>query len=85
MSTATTTAMSHATTEPDLSKRSNSHRYFALCNSCFWCASYLRHMGTVKCSSCKNEIIEPIPIRSDEAFLFQYDRKRGVSLQFLTA
>jgi hypothetical protein len=42
-------------------------------------------MGTVKCSSCKNEIIEPIPIRSDEAFLFQYDRKRGVSLQFLTA
>jgi hypothetical protein len=85
MSTATTTAMSHTTIESDLSKRSTNRRYFALCNLCFWCASYLWHMDAIKCSSCNTEIIEPIPIRSDEAFLFQYDRKRGVSLQFLTA
>ena len=85
----TTTAMSHATTaESDLSKRrsnNNNHRYFVLCNSCFWCASYLLHVGTITCPSCKTEIMEFMPIRSDEIFLFQYDRKRGVSLQFLTA
>src|SRR5215207_1124904 len=74
----TTTTISHATTESDLRKRSNSHRYFALCNSCFWCASYLRHMSTIRCSSCNTEIIEPIPIRSDETLLFQYDIQRGV-------
>ena len=83
-----TTAMSHATTattKSDLSKRSNNNqRYFVLCNSCFWCASYLRHMGTIRCPRCKNEITEFMPIRSEETFLFQYDRKRGVSLQFLT-
>ena len=87
MSTATTATMAHAITEPDLSKRNNTdcYRYFALCNSCFWCASYLRHMGTLRCPSCNTEIIESIPIRAEERFHFQYDRKRGVSLQFLTA
>ena len=29
-------------------------------------------MSTVKCSCCNSEIIEPIPIRPNEAFLFQY-------------
>jgi hypothetical protein len=81
-----TTAIPHATIESDLNKRrSNNHRYFVLCNSCFWCASYLLHIGILRCPSCKNEIMEFMPIRSDETFLFQYDRKRGVSLQFLTA
>jgi hypothetical protein len=80
-----TATLSHATTEPDLSKRSNNYHYFALCNSCFWCASYLRYMGSLRCPGCKTNIIEFMPIRLDETFLFQYDRKRGVSLQFLTA
>ena len=84
----TTTTVSHTTIESDLGKKSsnnrNNHRYFALCNSCFWCASYLRHMGTIRCPSCKTEIMESMPIGSDERFFFQYDRKRGVSLQFLT-
>jgi len=89
MSTITTT-VSYITIESNLSKKSsnnsnNNHRYFALCNSCFWCASYLRHMDTVRCPSCKTEIMECLPIELDERFLFQYDRKRGVSLQFFTA
>lgn len=79
-----TTAMPYVT-GPDLSKRSNNPRFFVLCNSCFWCASYLRRMDTLRCPSCKTEIMESMPIRLDETFLFQYDRKRGVSLQFLIA
>ncbi|HYY40646.1 MAG TPA: hypothetical protein VE692_05305, partial [Nitrososphaera sp.] len=80
---AMSTTMSQAT-EPDLSKQSNNCRHFALCESCFWCASYLRDMVTVICPSCKTEIVESMPIRSDETFIFQYDRRRGVSLQFLS-
>ncbi|MDQ4066023.1 MAG: hypothetical protein M3114_00365 [Thermoproteota archaeon] len=65
----TTTAMPYTTiTESDLSKsnNNNNNRYFVLCNSCFWCASYLRHIGTLRCPSCKTQIIEFMPIKSDE-------------------
>lgn len=81
----TTTTISHAKIQSDLSERddNNTQRYFALCNSCFWCASYMRRVNTVRCPSCRTEIIESMPIRLDERFLFQYDRKSGVSLQFL--
>ena len=91
MSTITATTVPHTKIEADLGEKNsssnnnrNNHRYFALCNSCFWCASYLRHMSTIRCPSCKTEIMESMPIGSDERFFFQYDRKRGVSLQFLT-
>lgn len=82
----TTTTISHAKIESDLSERgdNNTQRYFVLCNSCFWCASYMRRVNnTVRCPSCRTEIIESMPIRLDERFLFQHDRKSGVSLQFL--
>src|SRR3712207_5829377 len=86
--TATTASMAHATiTEPHLSKRNknNCYRYFALCNSCFWCASYiLQPMNTVRCPGCKTHMVEFMPVRLDEKFLFQYDTERGLSLHFLT-
>ena len=34
---------------------------FLLCNSCFWCASYLnlrRSFGVIECPSCKENTIE---------------------------
>jgi len=81
----TTTMISHAKIESDMSERddNNTQRYFVLCNSCFWCASYMSRVNTIRCPSCRIEIVEFMPIRLDERFLFQYDRKSGVSLQFL--
>jgi hypothetical protein len=66
---------------------SSSTVFFQICQSCFWCASNLSKGGMMeRCPSCKTETLEPMPIRSDEeTFYFQYDRKRGVSLEFLTA
>ena len=66
---------------------SNSTVFFQICQSCFWCASNLSKGRMIKrCPSCKTETLEPMPIRSnEETFYFQYDRKRGVSLEFLTA
>lgn len=88
MSTATTTTATlvHSTvTEPHLSKRNknNCYRYFALCSLCFWCASYLLQPNVVRCQGCKTQMIEFMPVRLDEGFLFQYGTRRRVSLHFL--
>ena len=66
---------------------SSSTVFFQICQSCFWCASNLSKGGMMeRCPSCKTETLEPMPIRSnEETFYFQYDRKHGVSLEFLTA
>jgi hypothetical protein len=71
---------------PRLQTKHRKAAYFRLCSSCFWCASYLLDIrGTVRCPSCKTEIIESMPISPDERFAFHHDRNRGVSLEFLTA
>src|SRR5919199_2724438 len=65
---------------------SSSTVFFQICQSCFWCASNLSKSRIMeRCPSCKTEILETMPIRSYEIFVFQYDRKRGISLEFLTA
>jgi hypothetical protein len=40
--------------------------HFLICDSCFWCASYIRRDASIiKCPSC-NCIIESIPISRDQ-------------------
>ena len=37
--------------------------HFLLCNSCYWCASYLNLRGRVEtCPSCLNDKVESMPI-----------------------
>jgi hypothetical protein len=57
--------------------------YFAVCNSCFWCASYIStsaletsYYVPEKCPSCLNGNIESIPIAQNEGYTFDYDSKR---------
>ena len=89
MSSTTTTSaiMAHEIIELHISKRRNKNNcycYFALCNSCFWCASYLlQPMSTVRCPSCKTQMIEIIPVRLCE-FLFLYEKLLGVYIHFVT-
>ena len=63
-------------------KRGNIH--FAICNSCFWCASYIStnnddtsYYAPAKCPSCLKGCIESIPITQNEGYIFDYDSKRG--------
>jgi hypothetical protein len=64
--------------------------YFLLCQSCFWCASYtspfLNKRMTkeiiTKCPSCNEENIESLPIADNEKYRFDYDTKRGVTMEF---
>lgn len=58
---------------------------FLLCNSCFWCASYL-NLGSSfivpQCPSCKENAIEWMPISTNDAYSFDYNPVTGVILEF---
>jgi hypothetical protein len=58
---------------------------FLLCNSCFWCASYLNlrsGFGVIECPSCKEHTIERMPLSANDVYLFDYNRVTGVILEF---
>jgi hypothetical protein len=57
---------------------------FILCNSCFWCASYLNlsSFGVIECPSCKENTIERMPLSANDVYLFDYNRVTGVILEF---
>jgi hypothetical protein len=50
-----------------------------------WCASYLRrNYGTTisKCPTCNKSRVESIPISDNDVYRFDYDPKRGITLEF---
>jgi hypothetical protein len=58
---------------------------FLLCNSCFWCASYLNlriSFGVIECPSCKENTVERMSLSANDVYLFDYNRVTGVSLEF---
>jgi hypothetical protein len=58
---------------------------FLLCNSCFWCASYLNLETALirfQCPSCKENAIEWMPISVNDAYSFDYNPATGVILEF---
>lgn len=66
-----------------------SRRYFLLCQTCFWCASYIDIMGNMDdshykaCSICNDNRIESLPISDTDRYHFEYTTNRGVLLEFL--
>ena len=58
-------------------------KYFLICESCFWCASCFDQSSIEVCPSCLKHRVESIPL-SNEMCEFQYDEKRGVTLEFMT-
>ena len=63
---------------------SSNERNFLMCKSCFWCASSLSSMyrSLKACPSCMNSELEFMPISSDERYIFDYDTRHGVTLEF---
>jgi hypothetical protein len=69
---------------------------FAICQSCFWCASCFpsrvldlitiaaaaEDSTSLKCPSCIGGNIESIPIAKNENYRFDYNTKRGVVMEF---
>lgn len=58
--------------------------YFLICKSCFWCASCVYDpYRLIKCPICnENTTIDSIPLSNHEAFRFDYDSRRGVTVEF---
>ncbi len=61
----------------------SSRVHFAICGSCFWCASVFRSDMLGTCPSCRNKALDTMPISKDEKYVFDYDEKRGVVLDFV--
>jgi hypothetical protein len=58
-------------------------RYFLICESCLWCASYFKSQGTFrKCALCHEGKIECMPIGEDKNYSFDYSPTKGVELKF---
>lgn len=58
---------------------------FALCGSCYWCASYLDARGVEKCPSCRSKRVGSIPVAGNEMYVFDYETRRGVTVDFVPA
>jgi hypothetical protein len=66
--------------------------YFAICNSCYWCASYFciddleslskSSSHVLDCHCCNSHNTELIPISTDESFRIKYSPTRGMELEF---
>jgi hypothetical protein len=64
---------------------------FILCDSCYWCATYLdktRIPTDNICSRCgannDNSELTSFPVMFNESFTFDHNGKRGVELEFKT-
>ena len=57
---------------------------FILCETCYWCATYFDkdRLPTEKCPICLNRKMSSFPILPNEAFIFNYNDKHGVELEF---
>ena len=66
---------------------SSSLPIFVLCDSCYWCATYLNKTripnenGCPKCNANNNQLTS-FPIMANESFTFDHNDKRGVELEF---
>jgi hypothetical protein len=70
-------------------------REFAICESCFWCATIfhkadsssnnndsLQHQQQQICPLCKNKGISLIPLAKDEGYMIAMEGKRGLEMEF---
>jgi hypothetical protein len=69
--------------------RQTTQRYFMICQTCFWCASYIGTMDIMnelpfeRCPTCSDNKVESLPILYDESYRYEYTPTRGVVLEFL--
>ena len=60
---------------------------FILCDTCYWCATYLDKTSIPMdniCPQCNanNNELSSMPIMQNESFTFDHDVKRGIELEF---
>lgn len=56
--------------------------HFLFCDHCFWSASSLSRVFELKCMVCGSELKCALPISQTEAFEYELDHKRGITIFF---
>ncbi len=70
-------------------KGPSTRRYFLICQTCLWCASFIDRWGSTQnffaktCPTCNYHNIESLPLLYNEHYHFDYMVARGVVLEFL--
>ena len=65
-----------------------SRKYFMICQTCFWCASYIDIMGDMDafsykvCPTCNHTAIELLSLSEGEHYRYECTATRGVILEF---
>lgn len=60
---------------------------FVICNSCYWCATYIgfdasSSLLSPACHGCNSHDTELMPVLTDESFRIEYNPKRGMEIEF---
>jgi hypothetical protein len=66
---------------------STPRKYFMICQTCFWCASYIDIMDNIgalpyMCPTCNHTAIELLPLSNGERYRFESSGTRGITLEF---
>jgi hypothetical protein len=57
---------------------------FTLCNTCFWCASYLDGYGTEKCPVCNNNQVNILSLDGNSGYYsFDYGLNQRIIVDFV--
>ena len=54
------------------------NRLFALCESCYWTATFFTKIESYECPVCQSRDIALIPLNRDEKYEYKYELKRGL-------
>ena len=58
------------------------NRIFALCESCYWTATFITKIESYECPVCHNENVALIPLNLDEKYEYQFEPKQGLDIKF---
>ena len=58
------------------------NRIFALCHSCNWAATIFAKIENYECPYCPGEIVELIPLSSNEKYEYILDSDKGLEIKF---
>ncbi len=58
------------------------NRIFALCESCYWTATFFTKIENYECPVCRGENVALIPLSLDEKYEYQFRPKQGLQIKF---
>ncbi|MFL6379248.1 MAG: hypothetical protein ACJ72R_17560 [Nitrososphaeraceae archaeon] len=81
------TRLNNSNHDGDDKKELSKRIHFLLCESCFWCASYIssKSVSVAKCPNCNNNKIEWMPISKVDVDKLSHSPKGAIELHNSTA